>query len=786
MKRLVRFVVFKPKTVILIVAAVTLLAALSILLRGVQFDGSVETLTQTGEALAFHREVSRSFGDDRVIVAAITTDDVFTSRFIQKLDRLTRLIGATAGVADAQSLTNVRSVKRDGDNVVVDRLITTSATDAQLQSLKAEIINDALYARNFISTDGRTAAINIFLNPRNEAESRLLADRVETLVTAEAAGDEVLLAGAPVMDTRGIRSMGRDMLVLSPVAALLCVAVFAIAFRSLWGAGIAMISLITGLVWVIGLMSALGRPITIATVSLPTILIAVGGSYLFHLMNQCRLSVRDQCYDTQQALRADLSKGLEFIIPPVIVSGLTTVAGFGSLGYSAIPTVRDMGLFNAAGVMAMLLVVIILVPAALSILPQKHWLGGREVSQKRNRLLERTLKTVTGLILHRSRFIWVTVISFTVLAVTGSFQVKVDTDYLHIFPKSSETVQSAEKLHQRLSGAATVNIVVTGPSGSLTEPGYLKAVESLQEFSRQQPGVDYSLSIVDVIKRLNAILSRTTIDKGSIPDNREATDAIFRDFLSEEQSVSRLINSGSRSIILLRTHLFSSSELKLLKTRIDDWAERNLPKDLSARITGSAVLLTESSDALARSQISSLAIALLTIYIMMVVLFRSFRTALIALAPNLIPIVGYFGFLGWTGIWLDIVTSLIATAALGLAVDNAVHMIRRYQRCSASANNRGWALWLTMSQTGGPMIQVNGMLVGAFLLFTLSSFVPVRTGGLLWAVTITACLLANLIFLPVLIRATERSRLTVEADTTIAGAQKVGGEVRVPDGQANA
>ena len=208
-------------------------------------------------------------------------------------------------------------------------------------------------------------------------------------------------------------------------------------------------------------------------------------------------------------------------------------------------------------------------------------------------------------------------------------------------------------------------------------------------------------------------------------------------------------------MIILRVNLFSSNELRELTRRIDEWSVVNLPPGVSQRATGSIILLNDASDAVAASQSSSLAIALITIYLMMVVLFRSFSTGLLALIPNLLPIVCYFGFLGWSGTALDITTSLVASAVLGLAVDNAVHMIRRYRQSVAerrpgvdrgdlpatlSPTDEGWAMWLTMLRTGKPMVLANLMLIAAFLVFVLSSFVPVRISGILWALGIASCL----------------------------------------------
>jgi hypothetical protein len=117
-------------------------------------------------------------------------------------------------------------------------------------------------------------------------------------------------------------------------------------------------------------------------------------------------------------------------------------------------------------------------------------------------------------------------------------------------------------------------------------------------------------------------------------------------------------------------------------------------------------------------------------------------------SQNVIPILL---FLGWTGIDLDINTSLVASVVLGLAVDNAVHFIWRHRAWRRRGADRAEALKQAIRQTGKPIIFANGTLVLAFSIFALSTFPPVRIEGLLAALTILACLLCNLIFLPALI-----------------------------------
>jgi predicted RND superfamily exporter protein len=799
-----KFVVLHPKVIIAATLAITLCYLAVILIRGIGFNGSPETLARKDETFRFYNETRKMFGDDRVIIVAVTTTDVFTKDFLARLDRMTSRLAALVGVDQALSLTNIKAIRRRPDGISIGRLIEVRGLDqtsVTLAELKQQVTSDPLYVRHYVSSDGKTASVDVFLKPLGESETRALAEQVELISRSEANGDEVFLSGVPIVDVRGIESMLRDMLVLSPISAALCFFVFLLAFRSLWGAVLPMFALVMGLVWTIGMMSLVGRPITLATLTMPTALMAIGSSYIFHVLNQYRISMStlDSNSRARSKRRAWLD-GLNFISPAVIVSATATMAGFGALASSAVPTARDMGIFEAFGVLALLAVTVGFIPAALTLLPrdalgrvdsgpraplgarpsrppapvatENRQAGGTRALPAYATWLNRSLAHITALVLFRRRAVLISTFAITVVMGTGSIWLQVNTDYLHIFPRGSETVRDTEKFHERLAGAATIQLVVTRGPGSITEADFLRAASALEMFALKRPGVDAGISAVDIIKRIDSVTPRTRLDTvespEEIPDDLRLS-SMFRDYLSQDESLSRLITADrSRLVIILRTNLFSSNELRELTRQIDEWSVVNLPAGISQRATGSIILLNDASDAVAASQSSSLAIALVTIYLMMVVLFRSFTTGLLALIPNLLPIVGYFGFLGWSRTPLDITTSLVASAVLGLAVDNAVHMIRRYRQCVAERNresalpaaagsppqstDEGWVMWLTMIRTGKPMVLANVMLIAAFLVFVLSSFVPVRIAGLLWASTIGACLAADLILLPVLMK----------------------------------
>jgi predicted RND superfamily exporter protein len=757
--------------------AVTIASIVTIALRRIAFNGSPEMLARNDSALEFYNHIRNTFGDDRVIVIAIVTDDVFTPRFIEKLDRLTSQLDAFEGVAEARSITNLKAINASEGGVTISSLIPRrrSYDRDELSRLKEQITRDPLYAKHFISTDGTAAAINVFLQPMDEAKARATTEEIERIAKAEAGEDEVLLAGVPVVDARGIKSIVRDMAVLSPLSALLCMIVFIFAFRSFWGAVLPMAALLIGLLWTVALMSAAGRPFTLATLPLPTTLLAIGSSYIFHVLNQNRISMSELGEQSStDKRRAAWLDGLKFISPAVIVSGTTTMAGFGSLASSSVPTARDMGIFEALGVLAMLVLTLTFIPAALTLLPS-NVLGRKGVrSNDYARRLNGTLKTATALVLYRRRAVLASFAVATVAIGVGVAWLRVNTDYLRIFPPQSETVRNIERMREKLAGAATIQLVVSGQRGAVTDPDFLNSVGRLEQFAKEQHGVDSAVSAFDLVKRMHTRMTPGAADE--IPKDRATLQAMFDEYLSSDETIARLVSAdGSSAVVVLRTRLTSSNDLLGLSDRLDEWARANLPAGISARPTGSVILLNDASDAIAESQASSLAIALVSISVMMAVLFRSLMTAFLALIPNLLPIIGYFGFLGWAGITLDITTSLVASSVLGLAVDNAVHMIRRYRQSVTERGkdeDNGWAMWLTMLRTGKPMVLANLMLIAAFLIFMLSSFVPVRMAGLLWAVAVLSCLIADLLLLPALMKTKPFRRAALGGMTPMRSPEK--------------
>jgi hypothetical protein len=479
---------------------------------------------------------------------------------------------------------------------------------------------------------------------------------------------------------------------------------------------------------------------------------AIGSSYVIHVINQAILSSNQLTDEVDLASwRKTLSDALTFISPPVIVSATTTMAGFASLAFASIPTSRDLGIFAALGVSFAALLSLLLVPAVISLRARPLSQTGRTTGDYAL-FLNGLLSRLGTLVITQPRTIQLVALSIAVVSALGIWRIQINTDYLSFTKKDSELRTAAKVLHEKLAGAASFQILVdTGRRGALEQPVTLRQIAELQQFIESQAGVDSTLSIADLVVEVNRVLTTGDPERATIPENVERVQDLFAEILSQDETASHLMSlDRSKAIIFVRSNLFGSQQMKRALMNIDAWAQTNL-KGMKVQPTGTFVLLNQTSDQVAEQQTRSLTIALLLIGAMMMILFRSEALGILALIPNLIPILLFFGLLGWAGISLDINTSLVASVVLGLAVDNAVHFIWRHRAWRRRGADQADALKQAIMQTGKPMIFANGTLVLAFSIFALSTFPPVRIEGVLAAVIILACLLSNLLFLPVLI-----------------------------------
>ena len=187
-----------------------------------------------------------------------------------------------------------------------------------------------------------------------------------------------------------------------------------------------------------------------------------------------------------------------------------------------------------------------------------------------------------------------------------------------------------------------------------------------------------------------------------------------------------------------------------MERKINEFVYAALSRDLNIRVTGFSVVMAHSSHLLTSGQVQSLSTTLVLVFGIMFLLFLSAKVGLIAMVPNFFPIVMNFGIMGWLGMELSAVTSLIASVAIGLAVDDTIHYLFRYNREFKKDLDKHRAMRSTIDHVGRPIIFTTLTISLGFAVLLFSSFKPTTAFGLMMVITMVSALVGDLFLLPAL------------------------------------
>ena len=779
---LLHLIVNRPLLIILAVVVVTAILGFG-LRHGLALNVSPLLFVeeQSKEREDYNR-ARASFGDDLFMVFACVSDDAFAPNNLAKLRTLHQQIEHLSGIAEVISLINSPYARGDAKGVSVEKLIPENAAPERVQEAKAVALSDKLYAGQIISRDGKTAAINLLLKPELTTDQRYQVTSQVYTIARQAGFSQVFFAGDPFMQWRGVEAIRGDLTLFLPLTLLLVAFLLWLCFRNLVAVVLPLLTVGIGLIWVFGIMGYIGSQFNLLSLMLPTVLLAIGCSYVIHVFNQIGLENAESL--TAESLNADcglqnaesatsqikhlksqipqakpgnrkspirnlqsaisnpqsaiLTRALRFISLPVIVSALTIIAGFLSLAFTKIPGIKYTAIYAALGAAFTMLLALTFVPAVMALIGERALhlnvgLGGQMVSW-----LEKTGRAAVS----KETLLYLVTAVMCLLSVIGIFRLIVNVDYYGFFKPNTETALGPVEIAKRLAGAISVDVVIEGDR-SLEDPQTLARIAELQTFA-ETASQGQALSVVDFIKHGNRAFHENKPEFYALPTEAK----IIRELMSDREQLRKFITGDSRATRILVRSPFSGSAAMSTAIRAIEAKGRELLPGFRVYATGTVALMNRTSDMIAREQVQSVGLALFTIFIVLSLLFKSWRVGLTALVPNLLPVLFFFGYMGWTNTPLNMTTSLVASVVLGLAVDNAVQFIVRFRRVQPNFGSVRDAIVESMRLSGRPIIYANVTIAAAFAVFALSNFWPVATFGVLSAVTILGCLVEDLVLLP--------------------------------------
>ena len=343
-------------------------------------------------------------------------------------------------------------------------------------------------------------------------------------------------------------------------------------------------------------------------------------------------------------------------------------------------------------------------------------------------------------------------LSSGIVFMWGISKLRIESDIMASFPKNSRISKDNAYIEKHLMGLLPIEIVAETTNGAtILQPGILNNIISLQKYLAGIPEITGSLSVANYVQKTHRILMNDKPQFFSLPDTeKESSDYIKLAALYGNKQVNSLYTQGyTDARISVRMKQIGSNRYQAIIQSIKKYIHEHLnTASLSWHITGIVPLLINVQDNILWSEIQSFSLAFFLTFISTAIALKSARIGLISVIPNILPITLTLGLMGFTGIKLDTATIMIASIALGISVDNTIHIFYNFKKELLANGDYSAAICNTLHEAGKTALFTSLSAAFGFMVFSFSSFKPIQYFGMLTSITIVNAILSDLLISP--------------------------------------
>ncbi len=537
------------------------------------------------------------------------------------------------------------------------------------------------------------------------------------------------ITGAKVVEDAIGAQIMHDLSVVLILTAMIIPVVLLCSFSGFLSVLLPMLSISMALLLTLAGMALTGININLVTAVVPPLVIALTLAYSMHAL----------CAAYETDTTDPIARRL---VLPLVVTGVTTLAGFLALGIQSMPAIRDFSFAGAIGVVAAQVSVLLI---------QCYGLHGCTGKIRPRVWLDTSLRsfasTVHRVTVDRRRTVIGIALAIFGLGILGAMQMEAGAKYIRDLPPGNEIRDNFDSISNNFGGANGFEIVIEGAGeDAVLLPSVLRSVNTFQLWLDAQPEIGGTISLVDFVKRLHQTFTTGEPEDFRVPDNYNLVKQLL--IIGAPDEVDRYANLDySKLIIRVRTPIDDAAELNRLLERIELQIEA-LPTGVKATLQGNAVRLSRTVRDLTSGQLQSFGMAILAIFLVISAVFASFRMGIRAMLPNLLPIAVYYGMIGMSGISLSPTMALLACIVLGIAVDDTLFYLVRFNRAARSLANEARAAKVALNDVIGPVTLTTVALVLCFLTMTTSEFESQYMFAILAALTLLAAWITDLTLTP--------------------------------------
>jgi len=705
------------------------------------------------------------FGSTQLARILITRDDhpdgVFNPETLALVSEITDWLKtqpeyATDRNSDLRSLATMNDIRGDENGMVVAPFMDAPPKDRSgALAIRSALEANTAYSGVLASKDGR--ALSIFVRESEEGAR----DRVGYVLSLLAHLDELRAAG----HAEGLYATGRSVIEAlfghyiplesartAPLVVLMLSAFLFLSFRTLRGVLIPLAVIACTEVWMLGFLGAWGWPMYTVTSILPVLIMAIAVADSIHLLSQYyEIQARDPEIDKIEVLRRTVRE----MNVPVLMTSVTTAAGFLTMRTSPILPLTEFAIIATVGVAAAYIVTVVGVPAVLAILPLQppHWRHGPDQAHRSGVLYGLLRASAAGASYPRT-----TIAAFLgvfALASTGLFLLTIDTSQVSQF-RPGHFLRTADEIdNSRFSGATVLDGVLdTGENDGMKDPDMLRRIDRFQDGMESLDIVGDSLSMAELVKRMNRVMNEDRADAEVIPDTKEliAQYLLLYSLSGDPGDFDDLVDYDYRTghvLVFLRDS--GTAAARAATQHAEHLAATLFPPNsggASIVFAGPALVRAHLERYIADSQINTLLLCLPVLFVLMSILFRSAAIGFLCILPVSLAVVGIYGAMGYIGLPTDIGTTMLGGMTLGIGIDFAIHYTHRYVQCTRAGMGPVDAAEETAVTAGRAIFYNAIVLIGGFAVLLAAQLYPQVKLGALVAATMVLCFLGTMFLFP--------------------------------------
>ena len=805
--------------IIVLVLGCTVVAWLQI--SKLRFETDLEAMIPLDDPVqAYSDVVEDRFGIRDLIIIGVLNNNpdengVFNPRTLGIVKELSEQIALIPGIQavrdeDVASVATMDNITGTADGMAVDPFMEDVPQTAEaLATLKTNLFANSMFVNWLVSPDGTGLLISAKMEgsggtlegvTRRAAVYNAIRDMVQAKRDA-GVPEKFYIAGRGALEVTIGEYGNQDMARFMPLVLLVILGTLYLTYRSIRGVLLPVAVVIGSVIWTIGLMAAAEVPMMHITTIMPVVLMAVGVADGIHILSCYYDKILEHPEQSEISSPEVVVAAMVEMWKPVVLTSLTTAAGFLSFLTAPMPPVQHFGLFSSFGVLAAMVFSLTLFPAVLSMLPAKMSKvskmsrgfvrqAGSSQSQSDNLAATgwaaRTLAVIGSSVARHPQPVLLVALVITGVCLVGTRYMRVNEAPITHFPTDAPVRIGDRILRETFQGTLPLYIAIEGHSPDLLkDPALLAKLDQMQATVEQDPIVGGSVSLAEYLKRMNRIMNEDRPEMEVIPTDRDlvAQYLLLYSFSGDPDDFDEVVDydyQHANVAFFLRSD--STDDVSRVVQRVQDFAVEQFGRAESAEereelwslrlgrwltgaqptianwetqsgfrigFAGNGYFINRLTELVVSGQATSLVTSLGAVFILTALMFRSVTAGLINIIPISMVIIFSFGIQGLIQSPLDLGKSLTASMVIGVGIDYTIHFLTKYRNIVREGLTDPEAITLATMATSGKAIFFNAIVViGGFLVFLASKFLPNYELGVMMALNMGACLVASMTVLP--------------------------------------